>query len=205
VPQLANRHALLSHDHFTVDGPRLEAWASHKSFRPESDPSAPPPSDEDGPGYTGRNPSLNLRGETRSNTTHQSVTDPDARLTRKTHHGGAILGYQASVLMENRHGLIVQTDVRAPSGHAECEAALERLTLLDPAPHAGRRQGTIDRSSLRACGRSTSPPMPVRMSVAIARDAAPRTVNASTRGSAARGMGERRGMRGTRSANANGN
>jgi transposase len=129
---LANQHALLSHEHFTVDGTLLEGWASHKSFRRKDDPTPPPPSDEDGPDYAGRNPSLNYRGEKRSNMTHESVTDPDTRLTRKTHHGAAVLGYQASVLMENRHGLIVQTDVRAPSGHAECEAALEMLTLLEP-------------------------------------------------------------------------
>jgi transposase len=129
---LANQHQLLSHDHFTVDGTLLEAWASHKSFRLKEAPEAPAPSDEDGPGYSGRNPSLNFRGEKRSNTTHASVTDPDARLTRKTHHGAAFLGYQASVLMENRNGLIVQTDVRAPGGYAECDAALELLTLLEP-------------------------------------------------------------------------
>jgi transposase len=132
VLALANQHALLSDEHFTVDGTLLEAWASHKSFRPKDAPEAPPPSDEDGPGYAGRNPSLNFRGQKRSNATHQSVTDPDARLTRKTHHGAAFLGYQASVLMENRNGLIVQTDVRAPGGHAECDAALELLTLLPP-------------------------------------------------------------------------
>jgi len=136
---LANQHALLSHEHFTVDGTLLEAWASHKSFRPKDNPAPPPPSAEDGPGYTGRNPSLNFRGEKRSNLTHESVTDPDSRLTRKTHHGAAFLGYQASVLMENRNGLIVQTDVRAPGGHAECDAALEMLTLLEPT----RRRRTL--------------------------------------------------------------
>lgn len=135
---VANQHQLLSHEHFTVDGTLLEAWASHKSFRPKDDPTLPP-SDEDGPGYAGRNPSLNFRGEKRSNVTHQSVTDPDARLTRKTHHGAAFLGYQASVLMENRNGLIVQTDVRAPGGYAECDAALELLTLLEPT----RRRRTL--------------------------------------------------------------
>lgn len=136
---LANTHGLLSHDHFTVDGTLLEAWASHKSFRPKDAPEPPAPSDDDGPGYAGRNPSLNFRGETRSNATHQSVTDPDARLTRKSHHGAAFLGYQASVLMENRHGLVVQTDVRAPGGHAECDAAREMLTLLAPT----RRRRTL--------------------------------------------------------------
>jgi hypothetical protein len=138
VLKLANEHQLLSHEHFTVDGTLLEAWASHKSFRPKDPPEPPPPS-EDGPGYGGRNPSLNFRGEKRSNATHQSVTDPDARLTRKTHHGAAFLGYQASVLMENRHGLIVQTDVRAPGGYAECDAAVEMLTVLD----STRRRRTL--------------------------------------------------------------
>jgi len=134
---LANQHALLSHEHFTVDGTLLEGWASHKSFRPKDDPSPPPPSDDDGPGYAGRNPSLNYRGQKRSNETHASVTDPDTRLTRKSHHSAAMLGYLASTLMENRHGLIVQTDVRAPHGRAECDAALEMLTLLEP--RRGRR------------------------------------------------------------------
>jgi transposase len=129
---VANEHALLSHEHFTVDGTLLEGWASQKSFRPKDDPSPPPPSDDDGPGYAGRNPSLNYRGQKRSNATHESVTDPDTRLTRKSNHGAAMLGYQASVLMENRNGLIVQTDVRAPHGHAECDAALEMLTMLEP-------------------------------------------------------------------------
>jgi len=122
---LADQHRLMSHDHFTVDGTLLEAWASHKSFRPVGDP--PPPSDDDP-----SNPSINFRGEKRSNTTHRSVTDPDTRLVRKTHHGAAFLGYQASVVTENRHGLIVQTDVRAPNYHAERDAALEMLTVLPP-------------------------------------------------------------------------
>ncbi len=130
---LADQHQLLSPEHFTVDGTLLEAWASHKSFRPLTDPT-PPPSDEDP-----SNPSVNFRGEKRSNTTHRSVTDPEARLVRKTHHGAAFLGYQASVLTENRHGLIVQTDVRAPEYHAERDAALEMLTLLAPT----RRRRTL--------------------------------------------------------------
>lgn len=129
---LADQHQLLSHEHFTVDGTLLEAWASHKSFQPIAGP--PPPSDEDP-----SNPSVNFRGEKRSNRTHRSVTDPDARLARKSHQTAAILAYQASVLTENRHGLIVQTDVRAPAYHAEREAALEMLTLLAPT----RRRRTL--------------------------------------------------------------
>jgi len=130
VQRVAQQHQLLSPEHFTVDGTLLEAWASHKSFRPLEAPA--PPSDDDP-----SNPSVNFRGEQRSNQTHRSVTDPDARLVRKTHHGAAFLGYQASVLTENRHGLIVQTDVRAPGYHAERDAALEMLTLLEP--RRGRR------------------------------------------------------------------
>lgn len=122
---VAETHALISDDHFTVDGTLLEAWASHKSFQPIEAP--PPPSDDDP-----SNPSVNFRGQKRSNTTHRSVTDPDARLVRKTHHGAAFLGYQARVLTENRHGLIVQSDVRAPGYHAEREAALAMVDQLPP-------------------------------------------------------------------------
>jgi transposase len=130
VQHVAHQRQLLSPEHFTVDGTLLEAWASHKSFRPLEAPA--PPSDDDP-----SNPSVNFRGEKRSNQTHRSVTDPDARLVRKTHQGAAFLGYQASVLTENRHGLIVQTDIRAPGYHAERDAALEMLTLLEP--RRGRR------------------------------------------------------------------
>ena len=132
---VANEHRLPSHEHFTVDGTLLEAWASHKSFRPIADPSSRGPNaDDDDPS----NPSVSFRGAKRSNTTHRSVTDPDARLAKKG-RTGAILAYQASVLMENRHGLIVQTDVRAPAYHAERDAALEMLTSLEPT----RRRRTL--------------------------------------------------------------
>jgi transposase len=133
VQGLAHREHLMSSDHFTVDGTLLDAWASHKSFRPIGEPT-PPPSDDD-PG----NPTVNFRGEKRSNKTHRSTTDPDTRLARKNHHGPAVLGYQATVLTENRHGLIVQTDVRSPGHHAERDAALEMLTLMPPA----RRRRTL--------------------------------------------------------------
>jgi transposase len=124
VLALANGHALLSHEHFTVDGTLLEGWASHKSVRPIVDPT---PSDSDN---DPSNPSVNVRGEKRSSATHRSVTDPDVRLAKKG-RTGAVLAYQASVLTENRNGLIVQTDVRAPGYHAEREAALEMLTCLE--------------------------------------------------------------------------
>ena len=83
VLQVAQARGLLSNEHFTVDGTLLDAWASHKSFRPKDEP--PPP---DG---LGRNPSRDFRGERRSNVTHASTTDPDARLARKSNHGAARL------------------------------------------------------------------------------------------------------------------
>ena len=121
---VAQARGLLSNEHFTVDGTLLDAWASHQSFRPKDEPPRP-----DG---LGRNPSRDFRGEQRSNATHASTTDPDARLARKSNHGAARLSYQASVLMDNRHGLIVATDVRSPSYHAEGEAAIELLAMLPP-------------------------------------------------------------------------
>lgn len=140
VLKRADAHALLSHEHFTVDGTLLEAWASHKSFRPIDDQKLPPSdgrSDDTGGGTgssssSSSNPQVNFRGEKRSNVTHRSVTDPDARLARKSHNTAATLCYQASVVTENRHGLIVQTDVRSPAYEAEREAALEMLTMLEP-------------------------------------------------------------------------
>ncbi len=131
IQQLAARHGLLSNEHFTVDGSLLEAAASLKSFR-RKDGSEPPPSDP------GRNPTVNFHGERRSNATHASTTDPDARLARKGDGKEARLCHQASVVMENRHGLIVGTDVRAPSGHAEIEAATD--LLIDHAPPPGQRK-----------------------------------------------------------------
>ncbi len=127
VLRVAHGKGLLSHEHFTVDGTLLEAWASHQSFRPK-DPAtdaAPPPEG-------GSNPSVNFRGERRSNATHASTTDPDARLARKSRQTAAILAYQASARMDNRYGLVVGTHVTHPGYPAEGDAALELLTTLEP-------------------------------------------------------------------------
>lgn len=126
VLKAADDRALLSHEHFTVDGTLLEAWASQKSFRPKDHPE-PPPSDGDP-----SNPTVNFRKEKRSNATHQSVTDPEARLARKSHGTAATLCHLGSTLMDNRHGLVVATDVRSPGYHAEREAGVEMLTTLEP-------------------------------------------------------------------------
>jgi transposase len=117
VLRQADAQQLLSDEHFTVDGTLLEAWASHKSFRPKR--GAPP----DGPSDPS-NPTINFRGERRSNETHQSTTDPEARLYKKGVGRAAQLSYLGHVLMENRHGLIVGATVTAATGTAECDAAL---------------------------------------------------------------------------------
>ena len=109
--------ALLSDEHFTVDGTQLEAWASLKSFtRRDAPPSGPP----DDPG----NPTVDFRGEKRSNATHDSTTDPDAQLYKKAEGQKSVLSYLGHVLMENRHGLIVNACATEASGTAEREAAL---------------------------------------------------------------------------------
>jgi len=121
VVEQADEAQLLSHEHFTVDGTLIEAWASLKSFRrKDGEPPAPP----DDPG----NPTVNFHGEKRSNQTHESATDPEARLARKSDGQGARLSYCGSVLMDNRHGLIVGVDLRMATGTAEREAAMELMS-----------------------------------------------------------------------------
>jgi transposase len=113
----ARTHRLLSDEHFTVDGTLLEAWASHKSVRPKDRDTSDPPDD---PG----NPTVNFRGERRKNDTHQSTTDPDARLYKKGVGRPAQLAYLGHVLMENRSGLVVDTRVTPADGYGERDAAL---------------------------------------------------------------------------------
>jgi transposase len=113
---------LLSDEHFTVDGTLLEAWASHKSFKPRATPRRPP----DDP----KNPTVNFHGQARRNDTHQSTTDPDARLYKKAVGREAKLGYLGHLLTENRHGFIVDTAVTDASGTAERDAAIRMLSEL---------------------------------------------------------------------------
>jgi transposase len=115
----ARQRGLRSDEHFTVDGTLIEAWASLKSFKRKDVPSEPP----DDPG----NPTVDFHGERRSNDTHGSTTDPDARLARKAKGHEAKLAYQGHVLMENRHGLAVEGCVTRASGYGERAAALEML------------------------------------------------------------------------------
>ena len=120
VVRRARREGLLSDDHFTVDGTLIEAWASLKSFRPKDGSGDAPPDD---PG----NPTVNFHGEKRSNQTHESTTDPQARLARKGNGREARLSYCGNVLMENRHGLCVDLTVGLASGFAEREGAAHML------------------------------------------------------------------------------
>lgn len=124
VVKQAQQQGLTSDEHFTVDGTLIEAWASLKSFqRKDKDEERTPPED---PG----NPTVNFHGETRSNETHASSTDPDARLARKGHGKEARLSYQGNLLTENRNGLIVQTEVFPADGTAERDAALVMLEQI---------------------------------------------------------------------------
>lgn len=129
----ARARDLLSEEHFTVDGTLLEAWAGLKSFRPkDEDPTDQPPPDDPG------NPTVNFHGQRRSNATHHSTTDPEARLHRKGNGREAKLYYMGHVLMENRHGLVVRAQATAATGTAERDTAEELLEQV-----AGERRVTV--------------------------------------------------------------
>lgn len=121
---------LLSRDHFSVDGTLIEAWASMKSFRPKGG--------DDG-GGAGRNAERDFHGEKRSNETHESTTDADARLYRKGNGRESRLCFMGHALMENRNGLVVGGNVTIASGTAEREAALELIDRHCP----GKRRRTL--------------------------------------------------------------
>src|ERR687897_3271230 len=111
---------LLSSEHFSVDGTLIEAWASMKSFKPKDGSGEPPAGG-------GRNAAANFRGEKRSNQTHASTTDPDARLYRKGTGKEAKLCFMGHALMENRSGLLVGACLTLAGGHAERVAALHMI------------------------------------------------------------------------------
>jgi hypothetical protein len=147
LDEARNRH-LLSDEHFTVDGTLLESWASTKSFRPKEQTEAaehqdaePSEQQDDDPPTThgGRNPDVDFHGEKRSNATHASTTDPDARLMRKGKGKEAKLCVMGHVLMENRNGLAVDVLLTKATGTAEREAAVR---MLDRRPEP-QRHGTV--------------------------------------------------------------
>jgi len=118
----AGEEGLLSASHFSADGTLLEAWASLKSFRPKDDPPSQEP-----PAQQGRNEDDDFHGENRSNTSHASTTDPEAKLAKKGKGKEAKLSYTGHVLMENRNGLAVDANVTQATGTCEREAALEMI------------------------------------------------------------------------------
>src|SRR3989441_5916510 len=127
----ARSKGLTSDEHFTVDGTLLEAWASVKSFQRKEGKNPPSPDD---PG----NPTVNFHGEKRSNETHESKTDPDAKMARKGQGKEAKLSYNGNLLVENRNGLIVNTEVFEVNGTAERDAALVMLEQI-----RGTKQVTV--------------------------------------------------------------
>jgi transposase len=134
VLKQARTRQLVSEEHFSVDGTLIEAWASLKSFQPKEEQGPKPPADDPG------NPTVDFRGEKRSNDTHESKTDPDARLARKGNGQEAKLAYCGNVMVENRHGLVVDVELLQANGTAERDAALlmaERIAGEDRVTVAG--------------------------------------------------------------------
>ena len=123
VLAVAREKELLSDEHFTVDGTMVEGWASLKSFQPKAAAERNSDDKPDDPG----NPTMNFHGQKRSNKTHESSTDTDLRLFKKTKGSEAKLAFQGHVLMENRNGLVVNALLTCASGTAEREAALLML------------------------------------------------------------------------------
>jgi transposase len=131
----AKRRHLLSADHFTVDGTLLEAWASLKSFKPKE---APDSGSEPPATGGGRDPEVDFHGEKRTNSTHHSTTDPEARLAKKGKGKEAKLCFMGHVLMENRNGLVVDVETTQATGTAEVTAALDMLDRVE-----GERRLTV--------------------------------------------------------------
>jgi transposase len=134
VVRYAQGAGLLADEHFTVDGTLIEAWASLKSIKPKDAPASTTPPDDPG------NPTVNFHGERRTNATHQSTTDPDALLARKSMGKEAKLCVSGHVLMENRHGLCVDLRIASATGTAERDTA---LAILQRQARRGIRPRTL--------------------------------------------------------------
>jgi transposase len=129
--ELARRAKLVSSEHFSVDGTLIAAWASQKSVRRRDG------KDDDNPDGQGRNAGRNFQGERRSNETHASRTDPEAPLARKSNSHPSRPSYTGHVLMENRHGLLVDAELTPATGTAERDTALAMATELKPRSSIG--------------------------------------------------------------------
>ncbi len=188
--------ALLSDEHFTVDGTLIEAFASLKSFRPRAGPGAEPPAGG------GRNAERDFHGERRRNATHASTTDPEARLLRKGRGKEAKLGFMGHLLMENRHGLIVDALVSEASGTAERAAALTHARPPGAGATGSRSaptRPTTWRTSWPICARSRSPRTSRRTSpTGVRRSMAGPRATRATRSASGCGRGSRRPSAGSR-------
>jgi transposase len=129
VVRQAKLRRYMSSEHFSVDGTLLKAWASHKSFKPKDGPPSDPPA--------GRNVGVAWHGEKRTNDTHASTTDPEARLYRKSHNTAATRCYSGHLLMEHRSALILDAELTIADGYAERATA---LTMLGRLPAMARRR-----------------------------------------------------------------
>jgi transposase len=136
VVEQARSAGLTSDEHFSVDGTLLEAWASLKSFQPKDEKKKSTPPDDPG------NPTVDFHGERRSNQTHASKTDADAQLARKGPGKEAKLSYSGNLLVENRNGLIVNTELLEANGRAERDAA---LLMLEQVPGTKRVTAGADK------------------------------------------------------------
>ena len=132
VVRQAKLRPYMSSDHFSVDGTLLEAWASHKSFKPKN-----PDTDSGVGGPKGRNTEVGWHGQKRSNDTHESTTDPEAMLYRNPNNTAANLCYAGHLLIEHRNGLIVDADLTKATGYAERDCAKDMLGRL---PKSKRRR-----------------------------------------------------------------
>jgi transposase len=130
VVRQAQLRRYVSSEHFSVDGTLLEAWASHKSFKPKDTKPGGPPA-------AGRNAEADFHGEKRSNKTHQSTTDPEALLARKSNATAAKLCFAGHFLMEHRNALIVDAELTQADGYAERATAIDMLARL---PKRSRRR-----------------------------------------------------------------
>jgi IS5 family transposase len=165
VVEQAGAQGLLSNEHFTVDGTLIEAWAGHKSFKRKGGDQQTPPDD---PG----NPSVNFHGERRANATHQSTTDPDARLARKGRGKEARLCYAGHVQMDNRYGLVVNTRLTQANGIAEPTAALAAKITGQGRVTLGTDKGYDQKELVRALREHRVTPHVAQRSTARSIDAA---------------------------------
>jgi transposase len=154
VLEEARRRRLLSEEHFTVDGTLLDAWASLKSFRPKEG------GDNNAAGTGEKNPGVDFHGEQRTNDTHESATDPKARLARKGRGKEAKLSFAGHVLMENRNGMVVDVALTQATGMAERDAALDMLenVLTDRRVTVGADKGYDTQDFVTMCRRMNVTP-----------------------------------------------